>query len=135
LGLQSIALAHVTFAVSYVLVAVRASLRGFDPALIDAARDLGADAWDVHRRVILPLITPGILAGALMAFTLSFDDFLISFFTAGVASDTLPMRLYSLIRFGMSREMYALSALMILVSGACAWLVSSRAVKAALHSA
>ncbi len=126
LGLHSIVLAHITFAVSYVLVAVRASLRGFDPALIDAARDLGADSWAVHRRVILPLVLPGILAGALMAFTLSFDDFLISFFTAGVGSDTLPMRLYSSIRFGMSREMYALSALLIAASGLSAGLLTAR---------
>lgn len=126
LGLHSIMLAHVTFAVSYVLVAVRASLRGFDSALIDAARDLGATSWQVHRRVILPLIAPGVLAGALMAFTLSFDDFLISFFTAGVGSDTLPMRLYAAIRFGMSREMYALSALLIVVSAVGAGLASIR---------
>lgn len=131
LGLHSIILAHITFAVSYVLVAVRASLRGFDPALIDAARDLGATSWQVHARVILPLIAPGILAGALMAFTLSFDDFLISFFTAGVNSDTLPMRLYSLIRFGMSREMYALSALLIAFSVATAAAVAVKVKRVA----
>ncbi len=124
LGMHSIVLAHVTFSVSYVLVAVRASLRGLDPALIDAARDLGAGRFAVFRRVLLPLVLPGILAGALMAFTLSFDDFLISFFTAGVGGDTLPMKLYSRIRFGLGRELYALSALLVLLSTACAVVVS-----------
>jgi spermidine/putrescine transport system permease protein len=113
LGVQSIILAHVTFAVSYVVIAVRASLRGFDPLLVDAAQDLGATRPQVYRRVVLPLILPGIVAGALMAFTLSFDDFLISYFTAGVGSDTLPIRLYASIRFGLNKEMYALSALLI----------------------
>jgi spermidine/putrescine transport system permease protein len=116
LGTQSIVLAHATFAVSYVVVTVRASLRDFDPALIDAARDLGCTPAQAYRKVVLPLILPGMVGGGLMAFTLSFDDFLISFFTAGVGADTLPMRLYSMIRFGLNEEMYALSALLILAT-------------------
>lgn len=113
LGIYSIILAHVTFALSYVVVTVRASLRNFDPALIDAARDLGCDAFKAYWRVVLPLILPGIFGGAVMAFTLSFDDFLISFFTAGVGADTLPMQLYAMLRFGLNKEMYALSTLLI----------------------
>jgi spermidine/putrescine transport system permease protein len=118
LGTQSIVLAHATFAVSYVVVTVRASLRNFDPALIDAACDLGCTPAQAYRKVVLPLILPGIVGGGLMAFTLSFDDFLISFFTAGVGADTLPMRLYSMIRFGLNEEMYALSALLIMATAA-----------------
>lgn len=117
LGMHSIILAHVTFAVSYVVVTVRARLRDYDRSLEDAAADLGASPLRVFFAVTLPLALPGVAAGAMMAFTLSFDDFLISFFTAGVASDTLPMKLYSMIRFGLNREMYALSSLLILVTG------------------
>lgn len=113
LGSYSIILAHTTFAVSYALVTVRSSLRHLDPALIDAARDLGCSTMRAYGRVVLPLIMPGIVGGALMAFILSFDDFLISFFTAGAGADTLPMLLYSMVRFGINREMYALSSLLI----------------------
>ncbi len=113
LGLWSVIFAHVTFTVSYVVVTVRARLADCDPGLEEAARDLGATGWQTLRLVTLPLLFPGILAGAMMAFTLSFDDFLISYFTAGVNSDTLPMKLYAMIRFGVNREMYALSSLLI----------------------
>lgn len=116
LGVVSIVLAHVTFTVSYVVVTVRARLRDFDRSLEEAAADLGAPPVTVFRRVTLPLLAPGVAAGAMMAFTLSFDDFLLSFFTAGVASDTLPMKLYGMIRFGLDREMYALSVLLILAT-------------------
>lgn len=116
LGSYSIVLAHITFAVSYVVLTVRASLRGFDVALIDAACDLGCTLPQAYRRVVLPLISPGIIGGGAMAFMLSFDDFLISFFTAGVGTDTLPMRLYGMIRFGLNKEMYALSTLLITIT-------------------
>jgi ABC-type spermidine/putrescine transport system permease subunit II len=118
LGTHSIILAHATFAVSYVVVTVRARLADFDGTLLEAAADLGAPPLAVFRRVTLPLALPGVVAGAMMAFTLSFDDFLISFFTAGVGADTLPMKLYAMIRFGLNREMYALSSLLILVTAA-----------------
>ncbi len=113
LGAFSIVLAHVTFSVSYVLITVRARLSGFDHSLEEAARDLGATPWKTFLKVTLPLIAPGIIAGALMAFTLSFDDFLITFFTAGVGSDTLPLQIYSMIKFGVSPEINALSSLML----------------------
>lgn len=116
LGLWSVILAHVTFTVSYVVITVRARLADCDPSLEEAARDLGASNWQTMRLVTLPLLFPGILGGAMMAFTLSFDDFLISYFTAGVNSDTLPMKLYGMIRFGVNREMYALSAILIAVT-------------------
>ncbi len=113
LGSFSIILAHVTFSVSYVIITVKARLQGFDYSLEEAARDLGASPWQTFFKVTLPLIWPGILSGALMAFTLSFDDFLITFFTAGVGSDTLPLKIYSMIKFGVSPEINALSTIML----------------------
>jgi spermidine/putrescine transport system permease protein len=111
LGSFSIILAHITFSMSYVIITVKARLDGFDYALEEAARDLGADSWQTFRRVTFPLIWPGVLSGALMAFTLSFDDFLITFFTAGVGSDTLPLKIYAMIKFGVTPEINALSTL------------------------
>lgn len=116
LGSVSIILAHVTFSVSYVIITVRARLHGFDVMLEEAARDLGATPWITFWRVTFPLIWPGILSGALMAFTLSFDDFLITFFTAGVGSDTLPLKIYSMIKFGVSPEINALSTIMLVAT-------------------
>jgi len=116
LGTFSIILAHVTFSVSYVIITVRARLIGFDDALEEAAWDLGATRWQTFWRVTFPLIFPGILSGALMAFTLSFDDFLITFFTAGVGSDTLPLKIYSMIKFGVSPEINALSTVMLVTT-------------------
>ncbi len=113
LGTFSIILAHVTFSVSYVILTVRSRLQGFDHSLEEAARDLGATSLQTFWRVTLPLILPGVVSGALMAFTLSFDDFLITFFTSGVGSETLPLRIYAMIRFGVSPELNALSALML----------------------
>jgi len=116
LGTVSIIIAHVSFNISFVAVVVMARLAGLDPELESAARDLGATPWQAFRKVTLPLITPGIIAGALLAFTLSWDDFLIAFFTAGVGSTTLPMRVYSMIKFGVSPEINAISTLMLLFS-------------------
>jgi spermidine/putrescine transport system permease protein len=113
LGTVSIVLAHVTFSMSYVIITVKARLAGFDESLEEAARDLGASSWQVFWKVTLPMIWPGVLSGALMAFTLSFDDFLITFFTAGVGSDTLPLKIYSMIKYGVSPEINALSTLML----------------------
>jgi spermidine/putrescine transport system permease protein len=113
LGTFSIILAHVTFSVSYVIITVKARLQGFDRALEEAAQDLGASPWKTFWRVTFPLIWPGILSGALMAFTLSFDDFLVTFFTAGVGSDTLPLKIYSMIKFGVSPEINALSTMLL----------------------
>ncbi|MBI2711891.1 MAG: ABC transporter permease [Bdellovibrio sp.] len=116
LGSLSIILAHITFCMSYVIIAVKARLHGFDYSLEEAARDLGATPFQTFWRVTFPLIWPGVLSGALMAFTLSFDDFLITFFTAGVGSDTLPLKIYSMIKFGVSPEINALSTLIMLAT-------------------
>lgn len=116
LGTFSIIIAHITFSISYVIVTVRARLHDFDPVLEEAAHDLGANAWQTFWRVTLPLIFPGVLSGALMAFTLSFDDFLVTFFTAGVGSDTLPLKLYAMIKYGVSPEVNALSTLLLIAT-------------------
>lgn len=116
LGLACIILAHVSFSLSYVIVTVKARLEDFDGALEEAARDLGASSWRAFTHVTFPLIWPAILSGGLIAFTLSFDDFLITFFTAGVGSDTLPLVIYAMIKFGVSPEIHALSCLMILAT-------------------
>lgn len=113
LGNFSILLAHVTFCISYVIVIVRSRLRTFDRSVEDAARDLGASTWQVSHLITLPIIFPAIVSAALISFTLSFDDFLISFYTTGVDSDTLPIKLYSMIKFGFNPEVYALSSLLL----------------------
>lgn len=116
LGLTSIILAHVSFQVSFVALLVRARLQGFPPAMVEAARDLGAGTHAVLRRIVLPMAAPGIGAGALVAFTLSVDDFLITYFTAGAGASTLPIRIYSMIKRGVTPEVNALATLLMLFS-------------------
>jgi spermidine/putrescine transport system permease protein len=118
-------LSHITFSLSYVILTVRDRLEHSDPSLEEAALDLGATPWVAFWKVTFPLIRPGILSGALIAFTLSFDDFLITFFTAGVGSDTLPVRIYSMIKFGVSPEIHALSSLMIAMTAVLILLLSA----------
>jgi len=116
LSLVTVTIGHAAFNVPVVMVIVRARLRKLDPALEEAARDLGATAWQAFRRVTLPLLSPAIAGGVLMAFTVSLDDFVVTFFTAGPGSTTLPLRVYSMIKSGVSPEINALSALLVLVS-------------------
>ena len=116
LGLPTIFLAHVTFCVSFVAMTVLGRLQDFDFSIIEAARDLGASPWQSARRVLLPVLMPGIVAGALLAFTLSIDDFVITFFVAGPGSTTLPLRIYSMIKFGAPPMINALSTLLLVVT-------------------
>jgi len=116
LGLGTIFTAHVTFCVSFVAMTVLARLQDFDDTVVEAARDLGAGPVLTFRRVILPMIAPGILAGALLAFTLSIDDFVITFFVAGPGSTTLPIRIYSMIKFGSPPLINALSTILLVVT-------------------
>jgi spermidine/putrescine transport system permease protein len=113
LGLVSIVLSHIAFCIGFVAVVVRARLQGLDESLIEAARDLGATPWQAFRRITLPLISPGIVAGALLAFTLSIDDFVITFFTAGAGTTTLPLQIYSMIRIAVTPEVNAVSTLLV----------------------
>jgi spermidine/putrescine transport system permease protein len=116
LGVLSIIISHVAFNISFVAVVVRARLAYFDISLEEAAQDLYANEWQTFRRVTLPLIMPGILGGALLAFTLSIDDFVITFFTAGPGSTTLPLRIYGMLKLGVTPEINALSSMMMIVS-------------------
>ena len=116
LGLPTITIAHIAFCIPFVYVIVRARLAGFDRTLEEAARDLGANEWNTFRRVTFPLLLPGILGGALIAFTLSLDDFLVTAFTAGTASPTMPLYIYSLVRRGVTPEINALSTVLLVAS-------------------
>jgi spermidine/putrescine transport system permease protein len=116
LSLITIIISHIAFSISFVAIVVRARLVGFDRSIEEAAQDLGANELQTFWYVTLPLLMPGILAGALLAFTLSLDDFVITFFTAGVGSTTLPLRIYSMVKLGITPEINAISTLMFLAS-------------------
>ena len=116
LGLVSVALAHIAFCIGFVAIVVRARLAGMDESLTEAARDCGATPWNAFRYVTLPLIMPGVIAGALMAFTLSIDDFVITFFTAGAGTVTLPLQIYSMIKIAVTPEVNAVSSLLMLLT-------------------
>ncbi|HEY3569591.1 MAG TPA: ABC transporter permease [Thermoanaerobaculia bacterium] len=113
LSLWTVVIAHVVFSVSYVAIVVRARLAGLDPALEEAARDLGAGPFETFRRVTLPLAAPGILASALLVFTLSIDDYVITSFVAGVGATTLPLHIYSMLKVGVTPEVNAVSTLLL----------------------
>ncbi len=116
LSLVTVVIAHVAFCISYVAIVVRARLAGFDRSLEEAASDLGAGPWDTFRRVTLPIILPGIIAGALLAFTLSIDDYVITSFVAGVGATTLPIQIYSMLKVGVTPEVNAVSTLLLLLT-------------------
>lgn len=118
LGLGSIILAHVVFNIAFVCAVVRARLKNFDWSLIEVSRDLGAGPLTTFWRITLPLILPSVIAGALLAFTLSIDEFIIAYFTAGAgqSSTTLPMQIYSMIRFGVTPEINAMATIVMFVS-------------------
>jgi spermidine/putrescine transport system permease protein len=115
LGLVTITLAHIAFNVPFVALVVRARLHGYDNAIDEAAMDLGADEWTTFKRVTLPTIMPGIVSGAMLALTLSLDDYVITYFTAGPGSTTLPLRVFSMVRFMVTPEVNALSTIWVLI--------------------
>ncbi|CAM5576303.1 putrescine transport system permease protein [Aquamicrobium terrae] len=115
-GLHAILLGHVALALPYVVVVVSARLRTFAPELEEAARSLGANQWQVTMRVTLPWIMPGVIAGALFAFAVSFDQFVVSYFLSTPGRDTLPVEIYAAIRKGFTPEINAVSTIIIAVS-------------------
>ncbi len=115
LGILSILLAHVSFSIPLTTLVIIARMQRIDRTLEDAAMDLGADEWTTMRKVTLPLLMPGIVAAALLTFPWSFNDFVITFFVSGVGSSTLPLRVYSMIRLGVSPMINALGTLIVLV--------------------
>ncbi len=116
LNLGAIIIAHVTFSFPFVAVVVRARMASFNRELEEAARDLGAGEFRTIRDVILPHMTPSLVAGALLAFTLSLDDFVITFFTAGPDTVTFPVKVYSMVRFSVTPEVNAASTILIVLT-------------------
>ncbi|MDP3429450.1 MAG: spermidine/putrescine ABC transporter permease PotC [Desulfomicrobium sp.] len=128
LGFWTLLMAHVTLCVPFVSITVYGRLLGFDPHVVEAARDLGAGEYEVFRHVVLPMVFPAVLAGWFLSFTLSIDDVIISFFTTGPTFEVLPLRIYSMVRLGLKPEVNALCAIMILIT-AVAVFVSQRFLK------
>ena len=116
LGLTSLIIAHTVFCIPFAYLPIRARLEGMDPLLEQAASDLYAPPWAAFRRVRLPLLFPGIVSGAMLAFIISLDDFVISYFVAGAGSTTLPVYIFGMIRIGVTPEVNAVSSLMLVVS-------------------
>jgi spermidine/putrescine transport system permease protein len=116
LNLGAITAAHIAFCFPFVAVVVRARLAGFNRELEEASKDLGASEWQTFVNVVLPYMKPGIIAGALLAFTLSLDDFVITFFTAGPETNTFPVKVYSLVRRGVSPDINAASTALIVIT-------------------
>ena len=130
-SIGQIAIAHIAFSISYVAILVRSRAVSLDPRMEEAARDLGAGPRQAFFHVTLPLIAPAVAAGALLAFALSFDDLIITSFNAGVGSSTLPLYIYSRIRFGVTPEINAISTIVVLGTGIvvllATWITSRRA--------
>lgn len=136
LSLSAIVIAHITFCFPFVTMVVRARLASFNREQEEAAKDLGASEWRALVDVIIPHMRPGLVAGALLAFTLSLDDFIITFFTAGPNTNTFPVKIYSMVRFSVTPEVNAISALVILLTiclTAVAMKVQGEAALSAAH--
>ena len=115
-NLSAITIAHITFSFPFVTMVVRSRLAGFNKELEEAAKDLGASEWQAFRDVLLPHLRPALIAGALLAFTLSLDDFVITFFTAGPDTITFPVKVYSMVRFSVTPEVNAASTILIVLT-------------------
>ena len=116
LGVDAITLAHTAFCIPFALLPIRARLRSVDLSIYEAAADLGANEWTIFRRITLPLLAPGIVAGALLAFIISLDDFIVSYFLAGAGGTTLPVYIFGMIRNAITPGVNALSTLLLLAS-------------------
>ena len=118
MGLHTIVVSHVVFNLAFVCAVVRARLKSFDWSIVEASADLGASTMTTLYRIVIPVLMPAIIAGALLAFTLSVDEFIIAFFTAGAgrSSITLPMQIFAMIRFGVTPEINALATIVMSVS-------------------
>ncbi len=116
LGFWSLLLAHITFCLPFVIVAVYSRLKGFDMKMLEAARDLGATEGKVFMKIILPLALPAVASGWLLSFTLSLDDVIVSAFVTGPSYEILPLKIYSMVRVGVSPEVNAISTTLLVVS-------------------
>ena len=115
-NLTNIILAHITFSFPFAAMVIRARLNSFNREMEEAAKDLGASEFEVYRDVVIPHMKPGLIAGALLAFTLSLDDFVITFFTSGPNTVTFPLKVYSMVRFSVTPEINAASTVLIVVT-------------------
>jgi spermidine/putrescine transport system permease protein len=115
-NLSNIIVAHITFSFPFAAMVIRTRLQSFSPEMAEAARDLGATEFQVFKDVIIPHMKPGLIAGALLAFTLSLDDFVITFFTSGPNTVTFPVKVYSMVRFSVTPEINAASTILILMT-------------------
>lgn len=122
LGLFTVFIAHTTFCVSYVIMVMLSKLQNFDFSIAEAAQDLGANTSTMVRKIILPLLTPGIMAAALLAFTLSIDDFVITYFVAGPGATTLPLYIYSMIKLGSTPIVNALAVIILCLTFFIVWI-------------
>ena len=116
LNLGAIIISHISFSFSFVAIVIRARLASFNRELEEAAKDLGAGEWRIFRDILAPHMKPGLLAGALLAFTLSLDDFVITFFTSGPDTTTFPVKVYSMVRFSVTPEVNAASTILIVLT-------------------
>ncbi|MFA0513374.1 spermidine/putrescine ABC transporter permease PotC [Vibrio breoganii] len=116
LGFFTLLIAHITFCLPFVVVTVYSRLNGFDVKMLEAAKDLGAGEWVILKQIILPLAMPAVAAGWLLSFTLSLDDVIISSFVTGPAYEILPLKIYSMVKVGISPEVNALATVMLVVS-------------------
>jgi spermidine/putrescine transport system permease protein len=114
LGFSTIIISHVTFCFPFVMVAVQARLAGLDPALEEAAQDLGATPWQAFRKILIPYLAPAILSGALMSFTLSLDELIVTYFTASAGTRTLPLEIFGRVKKGLDPTLNAISTVFIL---------------------
>lgn len=135
-GLGNVIIAHITFCIPFAFMPIRARLEGMDTSLEQAARDLYASEWETFRYVTVPLLMPGIVAGAMLSFVISMDDFIITLMVGGAGSTTLPVYIYSMIRRGLTPEINAVSTLLLLVSIAIVtayWVVSRKSQGNSAH--
>jgi spermidine/putrescine transport system permease protein len=116
LNLGAIIISHISFSFSFVAIVIRARLASFNRELEEAAKDLGASEWRIFRDIIFPHMTPGLIAGGLLAFTLSLDDFVITFFTSVPETTTFPIKVYSMVRFSVTPEVNAASTILIVIT-------------------
>ena len=116
LGMITLILSHIAFSIPFVIISVKTILDDLNPSLYDASKDLGAGSLETFRHIILPSLIPGITSGAMLAFTLSLDDVVISYFTAGPSSNTLPLKIYSMIKTGITPDVNALSTIILVVT-------------------
>jgi len=135
-GLVNVIIAHITFCIPFAFMPIRARLEGMDTSLEQAARDLYASEWETFRFVTVPLLMPGIVAGAMLSFVISMDDFIITLMVGGAGSTTLPVYIYSMIRRGLTPEINAVSTVLLLVSVAIVtayWIVSKKSQTSTVH--